>query len=227
MWRAAKLVVSSDYSAYLEARAVGASGLDFQRESVWISEGNPASNAVALTFDDGPTPGVTEAILEAFHKRKGQATFFSVGERVRSFPQVTRRAFAEGHEVANHTYTHCRCPRLGTAELRQEVLQCQEAIAEVIGQPASYFRSPFAAFREDQQSLATEMGMRVVFWNGNSRDWRHPGAEAIAHRVKKLVRPGAIIVMHDKHPQTAEAIGSILEYIDANGLVCKKLSDVL
>lgn len=226
LYRFAKRFASPDFSGYLEARAVGTSGLEQQASSIWVSEGNPATRAVALTFDDGPTPGVTGPILDAFARVGGHGTFFQVGECVQQAPELTLRAHREGHEIGNHTMTHCRSTTLDDEALKAELESCSAAIENVIGQKPTWFRSPFSAFREEQSRIPKALGMRIAFWNSNPRDWKHPGTQVIVENVKRLIHPGAIIVMHDKHPQTAEAIGPIVDFIYSQGLTCRTFSEL-
>jgi peptidoglycan/xylan/chitin deacetylase (PgdA/CDA1 family) len=211
IYRAAKFFAPEQFSGYLEARAIGMAGLAAQRASVWASEGNPELGAVALTFDDGPVPGVTDKILDALDAADVKATFFQVGVAVQSAPELTARAAAQGHEIGNHTFSHVRCAFLEQEALALELEGCSDVIERVTGARPAWYRPPFSSLRESQAFVAEKKGLRIAFWGPNPKDWKQPGTDTIVRRVAASLRPGAILVMHDKHPQTAEAVPLILD----------------
>ncbi len=193
----------------------------------FITCGSPDGNRVALTFDDGPTPGVTDRILDDLSQRRLHATFFMIGERIAAAPELAHRVLAEGHEIGNHTFTHPKLTTLSDAQVAEEIQKTQDLMAEILNHRAAWFRPPYGAFRPNQAALAERAGLRVVLWNVDPRDWSQPGELKIVGTVLEEVKPGAIILCHDVHPQTANGVGPILDGLFARGLAPVTLSGLL
>jgi peptidoglycan/xylan/chitin deacetylase (PgdA/CDA1 family) len=177
----------------------------------FINSGPGFGNKLALTFDDGPSPGVTDRVLDELKKRDMRATFFLIGAKVDAYPDLAKRLVAEGHDVANHTYTHPRLAGMGNSSVEQQLARCQEAIARHTGVTPVWFRPPYGAFRKEQGTLASKMGLGVAYWSVDPQDWRKPGSAAIAHRVLSASQPGSIILLHDLHSMTADAVPAIFD----------------
>ena len=175
----------------------------------FINSGPGFGNRLALTFDDGPTPGVTERVLADLSKYNLHATFFLIGSKVDASPALTRRIVAEGHDVANHTYTHPRLAGMSDSAVDQQLSKTQEAIIRATGITPVWFRPPYGAFRREQGSIAAKLGLGVAYWSVDPKDWSQPGASAIASRVLSASQPGSIILLHDLHSQTADAVPAI------------------
>ncbi len=180
-------------------------------QAVFANAGSGFGNRLCITFDDGPTPGVTETVLEELKKRNIRSTFFMIGKRVKECPDLARRVLAEGHELANHTFTHPKLSAMSDAKVQWELRACQEAIAEATGVTPIWFRPPYGAFRKNQGWMARELGLGVALWSIDPRDWARPGVGRIISTVDQQSRPGSIILMHDLHRQTAEAVGELLD----------------
>ncbi len=177
----------------------------------FINSGPGFGNRVALTFDDGPSPGVTDRVLTELSKRGLHATFFLIGAKVDASPQLARRIVEEGHDVANHTYTHPRLAGLSDSSVEQQLIRTQEAIARATGITPVWFRPPYGAFRREQGSIASKLGLGVAYWSVDPKDWSQPGSSAIAQRVLSASQPGSIILLHDLHSQTADAVPAIFD----------------
>ena len=149
---------------------------------------------MALTFDDGPDPETTPAVLDALARHGMRATFFLVGERAARHPELVARIAAEGHEIGSHGWDHPSLPTLPAAVVRAQITRTRAALAPH-GQ--RLLRPPYG-----DQSLATHiaarrLGYRVVIWNVVGRDWLDEDAEAIAGRIIAEAAPGAIVLLHD------------------------------
>jgi peptidoglycan/xylan/chitin deacetylase (PgdA/CDA1 family) len=192
-----------------------------------ITCGPSARNQIALTFDDGPTSGVTDRILDAFKQRGLQATFFMIGERIVAAPELARRVVAEGHEVGNHTFTHPKLTELPPDRVEEEIQKTQDIIAKTLGLQPAWFRPPYLAFRQDMASFAHNRGMRVVEANVDPSDWSEPGEEKIIEVITRDAKPGAIVLCHDMHAQTANAIAMVLDRLMAAGLTPVTLSKLM
>ena len=195
--------------------------------SSFITSGPTDNNQIALTFDDGPTPGVTDRILDELKLRKVHATFFMIGERIVAAPDLARRVLAEGHDIGNHTYTHPKLTALPEAQVIAEIAKTQDIIAKEINHGARWFRPPYGAFRADQSGLVVQAGMRVVLWNIDPSDWSQPGEDKITGTIFEKAAAGAIVVCHDFSEQTANCMGVLLDGLLTRGLTPVTLSRLL
>jgi len=189
---------------------VGDAG-DSEINPAFINSGPGFGNKLALTFDDGPTPGVTERVLAELKKRDMRATFFLIGAKVDARPDLAKRLVDEGHDVANHSYTHPRLAGMGDSAVDQQISRTQEAISRATGVTPVWFRPPYGAFRREQGSLASKHGLGVAYWSVDPKDWAQPGSSAITNRVLGACQPGSIVLLHDLHPQTADAVPAIFD----------------
>jgi len=192
-----------------------------------IKSGPATRNEIALTFDDGPVPGVTDRILDELKQRGGRATFFMIGERIAAAPELARRVIAEGHEIGNHTYTHPKLTELPPMRVEEEIQRTQDAIREVLGLQPAWFRPPYLAFRDNLAPFVTTRGMRIVHGNVDPADWSRPGEEKILEAITRDTKAGSIIICHDFCEQTANAMGTILDKLLAAGLTPVTLSTLM
>lgn len=160
-----------------------------------ITAVNTADPLVALTFDDGPDPRYTPALLDVLARHGARATFFVVGRQVRAHPAIAARAAREGHALANHTDSHPLLPVAGSAVRRAEIAACAAVIAPYGG--LRFLRPP-----QGRQSLgsrfdALRAGHAVVTWSAHAEDWRAHDAAWMAARLASELRPGAIVLLHD------------------------------
>src|SRR5271167_4194704 len=119
----------------------------------FIRNGSRVSNRIALTFDDGPTPGITDLILDVLKQRQLCATFFMIGNRIAAASNLAQRVLAEGHDVGNHSFTHQKLTLLPELEAKQEIQKTQEIIAEVLNHRAVWFRPPFGVLHQKQAAM--------------------------------------------------------------------------
>jgi peptidoglycan/xylan/chitin deacetylase (PgdA/CDA1 family) len=172
---------------------------------------------VALTFDDGPDPDCTPAVLEGLAEAGARAVFFLVGEQVEAHPELTRRVADEGHVVALHGFRHVEHDELG-AEVRADLERGAAAVSAASGAEPRLYRPPYGRFTEESYRAAGELGLRPVYWSGWGGDWDPIPAERIADLAIRDLLPGAILLLHDSaryatRPSaapTAEALPAIL-----------------
>lgn len=177
----------------------------------FIKSGPGDGKRIALTFDDGPVPGVTDPILDELKRRNVHATFFMMGKRVAASPDLARRVLAEGHEAGNHSYTHPKLTTLPDAQVIEEIQKTQAIMDEVLNQRAVWFRPPFGALRGDQAGIVKKEGLDVVMWSVDSADWSEPGEDKIVETILTKTQPGSIILCHDWRKQTADCIGRVVD----------------
>jgi peptidoglycan/xylan/chitin deacetylase (PgdA/CDA1 family) len=191
------------------------------REAV-VQRYHPRKGAkiVALTFDDGPWPGSTTAILDVLKKEQVPATFFVVGARVKRQPTVARRVVAEGHQMANHTLGHRSLNSAKPKEIKRQVRSGRATIRKYTGVDTRWLRPPYGAMSASAWKFARKEKTHVVLWDVDSRDWTKPGAKKIASSVVKHTKPGAIVLMHDgggSRAQTVKALPTIIKRLKAKG----------
>jgi len=176
----------------------------------FFEHGGPEGNQVALTFDDGPAPGVTERILDELKRRDLHATFFMIGRQVAAAPELAQRVLAEGHEIGNHTYTHRKLTELADEEIAGELDRTNRVFAEMLGYKAAWFRPPFGAFRRNQAALTALRHLGVALWSVDVQDWQQPPPVGMAETIVAKSQPGAIILCHELS-STADCIGEVLD----------------
>jgi peptidoglycan/xylan/chitin deacetylase (PgdA/CDA1 family) len=193
----------------------------------FIKSGPAIGSRVALTFDDGPTPGVTDRILDELKKRNVRATFFMIGERIAAAPDLARRVLAEGHEIGNHTYTHPKLTEVSDAQVAAEIQKTNDIMREVLDHRPVWFRPPFGALHRSQAPLIGMKGLGIVLFSVDPKDWSQPGETKIVETILTESKPGSILLCHDVHPQTANSVESILDGLSERGLIASTLSEVL
>lgn len=179
----------------------------------FVNSGPGFGNRIALTYDDGPTPGVTDRILADLSKRNLRATFFMIGKKAEAYRSLAKEVADAGHEIANHTYTHPALNRLAQDRVEYEIRKAQDVLAEVTGREPAWFRPPYGAFRTNQGPIPRAVSLGVALWSVDPRDWAKPGASSIVQRVVSTTRAGSIVLLHDLHSQTADANPGLLDQL--------------
>ena len=152
--------------------------------------------ALSLTFDDGPDPTWTPLVLDQLQRHQVQATFFMVGERVLSHPDVARQALAGGHDVQLHCHRHVRHTELTEAELASDTAAALDAL-EAIGVRAQLWRTPWGLGTDATRRVADRHELELVRWSIDTHDWRgDPPQTMLDHALGRLVGAGAVL-MHD------------------------------
>jgi peptidoglycan/xylan/chitin deacetylase (PgdA/CDA1 family) len=170
------------------------------------------SDAVALTFDDGPWDD-TPAVLDLLAQHHVKATFCMVGRQVAARAEMVRRMVAEGHTLCNHSWSHDEMLRTRTPDqIRSDMQRTNDAIRAVApGAAIGYFRAPGGNWSPDIVSIAAGLGMTSISWTVDPRDWSGPGVQSIVNTVLTKTRPGGIVLLHDgAGPQTVAALRTIL-----------------
>ena len=195
-----------------EPRGIPPAGTEF------IKHGPVDRQQVALTFDDGPTPGVTDRILDELKRRELKATFFMIGQCIGAAPDLARRVLAEGHEIGNHTFTHPHLTQLPDAAVDAEIQRTQDILADKLKYRSSWFRPPFGELQQNQAAMVTTRQLRIALWNVDPGDWAQPGEAKIIETILCQVTPASIILCHDRFEQTAGSLPAILDGLLERGL---------
>jgi peptidoglycan-N-acetylglucosamine deacetylase len=182
---------------------------------------------VALTFDDGPHPQGTPAILETLREAGALATFFLAGEQVVRRPALVAEIVAAGHRVELHCHRHRNQLRLGARQLLEDADRAQVAIEEAGGQAIADYRPPYGIFSAVGLRAVRRRGWRPVLWSRWGRDWdRRATPASITRRISAGARAGDVLLLHDADyysapgswVRTAAALPMILEELEARGL---------
>ncbi len=175
---------------------------------------------VALTFDDGPDPVRTPALLDVLAAANAPATFFLLGDAVEMHPGVVTRMAAEGHELGNHTYCHRYLPLARSRSVERELARTDAAIAQATGQVPKVARPPWGGRSPWTVRAFTRLAKRLVLWDVNSYDWKGKPADEVVARVLERTRPGSIILMHEAREGgevTIEAVRRLIPELRARG----------
>ncbi|MEU9126856.1 polysaccharide deacetylase family protein [Kitasatospora sp. NPDC048540] len=168
---------------------------------------------IALTIDDGPDPTYTPAVLKLLAEQKISATFFLVGENAAAHPALVREIAAQGHHIANHTWTHPELRQLSDTKVGDELRRTSDFLHTTTGRAPTWFRAPGGDFTKSSLAAGAELGMRPMSWSVDPRDWSRPGTPAITSRVLEGVRPGAIVLNHDGGGDRSQTVAALRTYL--------------
>ena len=175
----------------------------------------PARPSILFTFDDGPHPAYTPAVLKRLREHDCNAAFFLLGNRIEAAPHLVERIETAGHALGNHTYSH---PDLGWLNFRQaheEVARCQALVPT-----AKLFRPPFGKLTPGLRLAARRHGLQCLNWTLDSGDWRcrsTADAHNCASEVLELLQPGDIVLFHDNHRWIEPILDVVLPGLEGAG----------
>lgn len=175
---------------------------------------NPSEKVVALTFDDGPNPDSTQLILDTLKKYNAKATFFMLGSRVSFYPEIVKEMKEAGHELGNHTWNHIDLTKASAEKIALEINNTSDAIEQASGSRPTVFRPPYGAVNN---TVRAQTSLPVVLWDVDTLDWKYRDANHLLEHVKKHVKEGSTILMHDIHMSTAEGLDAVLAYLQEEG----------
>ncbi|WP_373869828.1 polysaccharide deacetylase family protein [Acrocarpospora macrocephala] len=171
---------------------------------------------VALTFDDGPGDE-TGVVLDRLAEHGAKATFYVVGRMVsEKTAGLLQRMVTEGHELGNHSWDHPALPSLSEAGLKEQLVRTQLAVGRYTGVRMRTMRPPYGATSPGVAAMTRRYGMAQILWGLDTMDWRDRNADLVAKRCLKA-KPGDVILMHDIHASTVQAVPKLLDLLDAKG----------
>lgn len=189
---------------------------------------------IALTFDDGPNTMNTPALLEILRKHEIPATFFLVGKHIRDNHHLAKEIVQNGHEIANHTFTHPLMPRLSDEKILQEIAQTDELLRNLNGVVPKFLRPPMGLFSPRVLNIIEEAGYKTVVGDVYPRDPHLPGKEKIRNRVMSRTKNGSILILHDggnsgnvDRSQTLWAVDKFVPRLQNKGFTFVTLSELL
>lgn len=173
---------------------------------------------IAITFDDGPVVPNTPRLLDMLAARGIKATFFTVGYNVQRHPNIVRRIVTEGHEIANHTWTHGKLSSMSDGGVRSELQRSHDALTNITGVAPRMYRPPYGAITARQKEwIMSEFGYPTILWSVDPQDWKTRSASMTRSRILDGTRPGSIILVHDIHASSIDAMPGTLDGLLARG----------
>jgi peptidoglycan/xylan/chitin deacetylase (PgdA/CDA1 family) len=171
-----------------------------------------------MTFDDGPSAVLTPRLLDILKQRNIKATFYVVGKCAKAYPHIIRRILAEGHEIGNHTWDHKALSSLSDEQVRKELKMTEDAVFEASGYRMRSMRPPYGATNlRLNQMWFKEFGYPTMMWSVDPLDWKNRNSATVTSRIVNSVHKGAIILAHDIHGTTVNAMPSTFDQILAKG----------
>ncbi len=213
-WYLRTLALQGDYR---DARQKWASCGGKLKSGLPIWGGPTNQKIVALTFDDGPKPGVTEPLLEILKQEGAVGTFFVIGRHVTEFPELSRKIADAGMEFANHSYTHPNLTKISASRVVQEILQTQAAVQLTTGKTSKYVRPPGGNWNAAVAQSLRPWGVTPCMWTVDVYGSEVLGAQQVANAVLTQVRPGSIILMHNGKVSTLQALPTIIRELRKQG----------
>lgn len=174
------------------------------------------NKVIALTFDDGPGP-YTEKLLDILDKYDAKATFFLIGSKVSGQASVVRSIQARGHQLGNHSWSHPELPKLSVDQIAGEIDRTNEAIRQATGVKPSILRPPYGAVNGVVLEQLRLRNMSSILWSVDTRDWADRNSQIVCSRAVAGARPGAVILMHDIHQTSVNAVPCILSSLKQQG----------
>lgn len=184
---------------------------------------------IALTFDDGPYPMFTPLLLDELKRLNVPATFFLIGRDAEQWPELAQRIEADGHEIADHTYSHPNLDEETPGQVRAELEKGRDVLWNLVHDPAvkSMMRPPHGRYTEETLQTAQSMGYQVVLWTDDTGDWRNFTPQYIEQGVLKNATSPDIVLMHSGKLATVEAIPEIVERFRRAGYTFVTAGDLL
>jgi len=172
------------------------------------------AQCIALTFDDGPDKRTTPKVLDILEREHVPAAFFVMGKHIAGNQSLLRRMYSDGFEVGNHSWSHSDFTKLSTAQMHAEIERTQAAI-HAAGLPyPTLFRPPYGAVND---TVRANVGMTFMFWNEDPVDWAAKKPEEVISAVEAAAHPGGVVIMHDVHQNTVDALPEVIRRLRAKG----------
>lgn len=182
---------------------------------------------IALTFDDGPDPDVTPQILKTLKKHEAKATFFMLVNSAEKYPKIAKQVANNGHEIANHTYTHVNLAKVKRSRIEKELAHAKEKLESITERPVKLFRPPYGEYNQAVVEVAHNSEQHIIMWSVDPQDWRYKNKNKIYQNIMQSSNPGSIVLMHDIHQATADALPKILKDLKEQGYEFVTVSELL
>jgi|GEM_PF-1789255 len=178
---------------------------------------------VALTFDDGPSAETTPRLLDILAEEDVRATFFMLGNRASANPDIVKRVEREWHEVASHTMSHQNLIRLSASSVQADIEEANAVFASILGHAPSLSRPPYGNINDNVRKY---IGTPMILWSVDTEDWKNKNTEAIVSTTMNEVYDGAVILMHDIHPTSVDAVPTLINTLRDAGYEFATISEL-
>lgn len=191
-----------------------------------IHKGIPGK--IVLTFDDGPHPENTPAILEALRRYNARATFFLIGGKAEAHPVVVKEIIKDKHEIGNHSFTHSKLHGFFSASrVKNEIEKTNTALQSIAGNSPSYYRPPFGVTNPNIARAVKMTGMKTVGWDLRSYDTVITDVRKLSGRIISNIPKSTILLLHDSEEVTVKILPQILDFCKNHGIEIVPLSEAI
>lgn len=183
---------------------------------------------MAITFDCAWGSDDIPDILDTLKKENIRATFFIVGEWAKKFPDMTKKIAQDGHDIANHSYSHPKMTNMNDEALKNDIYKCSQILNEITNRKIELFRAPYGAYNDNVINQATNMGYTTIQWSLDSIDWK-PGItrDEIKNRVLKKASKGDVVLFHNDTPHTSKILPEIISSLKKEGFSFLPVSELI
>lgn len=178
---------------------------------------------VALTFDDGPSSETTPRLLDILRKRDVPATFFMLGYMARSNPDLVKRVEKEGHEIASHTMYHQNFNRISASAAQADINEVNAVFNSILGHAPNLTRPPYGNYNNALRDVA---GTPLIIWSVDTLDWKNKNTDSIVATTMSEISDGAVILMHDIHPTSVDAVSTLIDTVRKAGYEFVTISEL-
>ncbi len=183
---------------------------------------------VALTFDDGPDPIQTPKVLQTLKEQQATACFFCIGRKIEGNEKLLQQIVTEGHLIGNHSFTHSGLfPLYRLSRMKKDLQTCQSELERVTSQPVTLFRPPFGVTNPTIAKAVRQLGYTSIGWNIRTLDTQQPTPDKVLNRIRKGLKPGSIILLHDRIPDSGQLVKQILDLLKEQGYTVVRLDELL
>ncbi|MCR1997829.1 polysaccharide deacetylase family protein [Bacteroides acidifaciens] len=183
---------------------------------------------IVLTFDDGPDPIQTPKVLKVLKEHQATACFFCIGHKIEGNEKLLQQMVAEGHLIGNHSFTHSGLfPLYRLSRMKKDLQTCQSELERVTSQPVTLFRPPFGVTNPTIAKAVRQLGYTSIGWNIRTLDTQQPSPEKVLDRIRKGLKPGSIILLHDRMPNSGQLVKQILDLLKKQGYTIVRLDELL
>src|SRR5213594_1129206 len=198
------------------------------KQNITFNSVHTDGSYIAMTFDDGPSATLTPKLLDLLAARHIKATFFVIGENVAEHPEIVERAAREGHEIGNHSWSHPNFGKMSDDNVRSQLRRTDDAIRSATGNRPNLMRPPEGSITaREKHWIHDEFGYRIILWDVDPYDWKRPGPAVVRNRILKETQSGSIVLSHDIHPGTIEAMSSTFDALEAKGFKFVTVSELI
>jgi len=183
---------------------------------------------LALTFDDGPHPNLTPRLLDILAEREAKVTFYVIGQNAAAHPDIVRRMVEEGHEIANHTWAHPALSKASADRVRSELRRTHQVVEDLVGVKMQNMRPPYGAVNDRVRKIARdEFDYTTIMWSVDPQDWKIRNATHVRNSLVQGATAGAILLCHDIHASTIEAIPGAVDTLLDKGYEFATVGELL